>query len=111
MVTKESEIMSRASRAKQFLPFDALAGFQELLREKEIEQEERKELTEESYEELEIQLNRLEKGSKAKIKYYRNKKYREIEGTVTAIDYTKKKIQIDGAENISVADIIKIEVA
>ena len=103
--------MSRVSRAKQFLPFEALVGFQELLREKEIEKEERKDLTEESYEELEYQLNRLTIGSKAKIKYYRNKKYHEIEGTVTTIDYTKKKIQIEGVKNISVADIIKIEVA
>ena len=102
---------SRASRAKQFLPFEALVGFQELLREKEIEKEERKDLTEESYEELEYQLNRLTIGSMARIKYYRNKKYHEIEGTVTTIDYTKKKIQIEGVKNISVADIIKIEVA
>ena len=29
--------MNRTSRAKQFLPFDALVGFQEALREKEIE--------------------------------------------------------------------------
>ena len=51
--------MNRTSRAKQFLPFDALVGFQEALREKEIEHEEKKELTEESYEDLEIQLNRF----------------------------------------------------
>lgn len=51
--------MNRTSRAKQFLPFDALVGFQEALREKEIEYEDKKELTEESYEDLEIQLNRF----------------------------------------------------
>ena len=38
---------SRADRAKQFLPFDALKGLQEALREKEIENEEKKELSEE----------------------------------------------------------------
>ena len=52
-------VMNRTSRAKQFLPFDALVGFQEALREKEIEYEDKKELTEESYEDLEIQLNRF----------------------------------------------------
>ena len=51
--------MNRTSRAKQFLPFDDLVGFQEALREKEIEYEDKKELTEESYEDLEIQLNRF----------------------------------------------------
>lgn len=102
--------MNRVSRAKQFLPFDALNGFQEALREKEVENDDKKELTEESYKELEIQLNRLEKGSKAMIRYYKNKKYIEITGIITAIDYTKKKIQLNGDENISVYDIVEIEV-
>ncbi len=39
--------ISRADRAKQFLSFDALKGFSEALREKEIEYEEKKELSEE----------------------------------------------------------------
>lgn len=102
--------MNRTSRAKQFLPFDALVGFQEALREKEIEYEDKKELTEESYEDLEIQLNRLEKGKNAKIKYYKNNKYVEITGIVTNIDYTKKKLQINGEKNISVCDIVEIGV-
>ena len=44
--------ISRENRARQFLPFDALKGLQEALREKEIELDERKELSEESIEEL-----------------------------------------------------------
>ena len=35
--------MARADRAKLFVPFDALKGLQEILREKEMEIEERKE--------------------------------------------------------------------
>ena len=46
----------------------------------------------------------------AKIKFYKNKKYIEKIGIVTNIDYTKKRIQIDGEENISVWDIVEIEV-
>ena len=38
--------INRIARAKQFLPFDALKGLQEALKEKEIEYEERKELIE-----------------------------------------------------------------
>ena len=34
-------MVSRVDRAKQFLPFDALKGLQEALREKEIEYEEK----------------------------------------------------------------------
>lgn len=99
-----------ASRAKQFLPFDALAGFREALKEKETDYEAKKELAEDSYEELELSLNRLEQGKVAKIKYYKNKKYVEKIGIITKIDYTKKKIQIDGEENISVWDILEIGV-
>ena len=69
---------SRVSRAKQFLPFDALVGFREALKEKETEYEDKKELTEDSYEELENTLNRLEIGKKAKIKYYKNKTSRNL---------------------------------
>ena len=35
---------NRVARAKQFLPFDALKGLQEALREKEVEYEEKKDL-------------------------------------------------------------------
>ena len=99
----------RVSRAKQFLPFDALAGFREALKEKETEYEVKKELTEDSYEELENALNRLEKRKKLKIKYYKDNKYIEKIGTVTKMDYTKKRIEIDTEENISVWDIVEIE--
>ena len=60
------------SRAKQFLPFDALKGLQEALREKEQEQEEKIELSEESLLELNNSFNKIEIGSKVKIKFYKN---------------------------------------
>ena len=101
--------MNRARRATQFLPFDALEGFRKALAEKEEEYDVRKEFTEESFEELESQFNRLEKGSKTIVKYYKNKKYKEVYGTVTNIDYIKRKIQING-ENINVCDIEKIDI-
>ena len=100
--------MARADRAKQFLPFDALKGLQEALREKEIEHEEKRELSEESLMELEKEFNKIEKGSQVKIKYYKNNKYIEITGEVTNIDYIKKKIQINKTENINMSDILKI---
>lgn len=99
---------SRENRAKQFLPFDALKGLKEALIEKEIEYEEKIELTEESYIELQNELNKIEYGSYVKIRYYRNKKYVDIEGVVTNIDYIKKKIQINETSNINICDIIKI---
>ena len=101
--------MNRVSRAKQFLPFDALAGFQEALREKEIEKEDRKDLAEDKCAELEQELNKIENGDKIKIKYYRNGKYIELTGIITNIDYNKKKIQINKDANINVCDIMEIK--
>ncbi len=97
------------SRAKQFLPFDALKGFKEALKEKEVEYEEKKELSDESLEELENTFCRLQIGSVAKIRYYKNKQYIEVLGKITNIDYIKKKIEINNKEYINVADIIKID--
>lgn len=102
---------SRISRAKQFLPFDALKGLQEALREKEREMEyEEKRYLSETLNELDNILNRIEDGSKVKIKFYKNHKYIEIEGTVTNIDSIKKKVQINKNYNINLSDIINMDI-
>ena len=98
------------SRAKQFLPFDALKGLQEALREKEIEHEEKIELSEEILAELNNNFNKIEIGSKVRIKFYKNMKYIEISGIITNIDYIKKKIQIDQNQNKNISDIVYISV-
>ena len=66
--------ISRENRARQFLPFDALKGLQEALREKEIELDERKELSEESIEELSNNLQLIERGDNVRLTYYHQKK-------------------------------------
>ena len=99
---------SNVSRAKQFLPFDALKGFSEALREKEIEYEEKKELSEESLVELNDKFNQIEIGRSVRLRFYRNGKYIEVLGRVTNIDYIRKKIQIDKNININTSDIISI---
>ena len=101
-------VVSRVSRAKQFLPFDALKGFQEALREKEIEYEEKRELSEEVLIELNNKFNQIEKESYVEIKYYKNGRYNKIKGIVTKIDYIKKRIQINKNYNINICDIISI---
>ena len=64
----------------------------------------------EALNELNNIFNKIEIGSNVKIVYYKNKQYTEIAGTVTNIDYTKKKIQIDKKQDINISDIIKIEI-
>ena len=51
--------MDRASRAKQFMPFDALKGFREALMEKERVYVPKKELSEERKAELDIMLRQI----------------------------------------------------
>ena len=66
---------NRVARARQFLPFDALKGLQEALREKEIEYEEKKELSEDTLNNLNDKFNQLDNGRLVKITFYKNGKY------------------------------------
>ena len=102
-------MVGRVDRAKLFVPFDALKGLQEILREKEREVEERKELSEESLMELQEELNKVEIGSTVFIKYYKNKKYIDIMGVVRKINFIKKKIIIDADIIINMCDIIELK--
>lgn len=101
--------ISRQDRARQFLPFDALKGLKEALREKEIEYVDRIELTGAKCEELEESLKIIEKGNKVRIKYYKNRQYVKIEGIVTNIDTIMKKIIIE-EEKISFINIYSIDI-
>lgn len=102
-------MVGRVDRAKLFVPFDALKGLQEILREKEREVEERKELSEESLMELQEELNKVEIGSTVFIKYYKNKKYIDITGVVRKINFVKKKIIINEDIMINMCDIIELK--
>jgi len=103
-------MVNRVDRAKLFMSFDALKGLQEALKEKEREVEERKELSEESLMQLQEKLNKIDIGSNVKISYYKNNKYIDITGTVSKIDYLKKKIIIDREVKINLSDIIELVV-
>ena len=81
-------------RAKQFLPFDALNGFQSALREKEKIIVDKKDLSEEAKEELSRKLNSLEIGDKVKIVHYKNKEYKIDVGNFKQIDRMRRFIVI-----------------
>ena len=102
--------VSRSDRARQFLPFDALKGLQEALREKEVELDERKELSEESIEELSNKLQMVERGNKVRLVYYHQRKYRQIEGAVIDIKVIQKKLILESDLRINFADIIYVEI-
>lgn len=86
------------NRAKQFLPFDALSGLKEALREKEIEYEEKMELEEDQNEILSRVLENLSSGQIIKIKWYENYKYVVTLGRIENLDYKNRLIRIKNKE-------------
>lgn len=103
-------MVSRSERARQFLPFDALKGLQEALREKEIELEERKELSEEIMEELSDKLQMIEKEDNVKITYYHKQRYWTVQGKVISKNPIQKKLILENDIKINFIDIINIEI-
>lgn len=101
--------MTREQRAKQFMPFDAMKGLQEALRDREERHSrvERHGISEEEQEALSNVLNRLSKGDKIRISYYCHFHDVEKSGTVTAINYAYRFLKVD-EEKIGFGDIYRI---
>lgn len=99
--------MSNLDRAKQFLPFDSLDGFQDFLKQKEKIIVERKELSEEVKEELSRKINLMEIGDKVKIVHYKNKQYKIDIGKFNQINRLQRFI-IVGNTKIAIDNILKI---
>lgn len=77
---------NRIDRAKQFMPFAALRGYYELVRDKERIVEPRRELSEEASEELSMRLSLIQKGMILRVRYYRGEAYESVQGVVTRFD-------------------------
>ena len=101
--------ISRADRARQFLPFDALKGLNEALRSKEIEYEDRKDLSEDEEEKISNILLSLESGNNIRVKYYYKRQYILLKGIIKKIDPIKKQILFIDESIIQFNDIIEIE--
>ncbi len=88
------EKMSREDRARQFMPFAALKGYDDAVKEKERVVCEKDELTEERIEKLSQTVAKITKGVVVKVKYYKTDSYVTEVGTVTAIDFTMRYLKI-----------------
>lgn len=100
--------MPPAARAKQFMPFDALKGFQEALRKKEQIPEPRKELPEDWAEELDRRLRRICSGDLVTAEYFQNGQYAKITGVISQVDLTDKVLRMEGVQ-IPFADISDLQ--
>ena len=86
--------MSRSDRAKQFLPFNSLRGYYDLIREKEKIVTPKRELSDYDLEKLSNKISKLEKNMMVKITYYDIDSYKNIEGILTRIDVNNKFLVI-----------------
>ena len=85
-------------RAKQFLPFDSLTGFRELL--KRVENG--------SFEDS-ILFDNIKRGDKIKVKYYYDSSIFECIGIVRRVDLNKKKLYLINSI-INLDDISNIKI-
>lgn len=99
--------MSRAERAKQFMPFAALRGYGAVIKEKEKIITPKKELTDEQAENLSKIVAVLKKGDVIKVVYYDTDGYVEKTGAVSGVNIplsnlTVVKTQIPFSEIYSI---------
>ena len=129
--SKERAHMPAAQRAKQFLPFDAVAGLREALKIKEHEMGliSREELSDEVSEYINETLQEMKTGNHVSVRYFKDEEGFDgegdmvlIEGRVTGIDAISRTVTVepdDASEDlhgftertvINIADITSIDI-
>lgn len=103
--------MMRAERAKQFMPFDAMKGLQEALRDREEKHSrvERHEISEEQQEQNAAVIAKLEKRTQVALDFYRAFHDVHAEGMVTEINIAYGYLKVNDVK-ISFEDIYQIVV-
>lgn len=86
--------MSREDRAKQFMPFAALKGYPEALRQKEKIVVPKAEISEEYAEILDRKLRKIKKNDIITVIYFSNGEYLKKTGMVSRIDETSRILKI-----------------
>jgi hypothetical protein len=104
-------MMMREQRAKQFMPFDAMKGLAEALKDREEKHSRvpKHGISDEKKQELSETLIRVEKGSKVFVEYYANFHDREKSGIVTEINRPYQFLRLD-EEKILFTDLYDIRV-
>ena len=101
--------IKKADRARQFMPFAALTGYYEVIKQREKIIEPRKELSEDEAEILSDKLNKIQKGMLITITYYNEDCYETLTGLVSNIDSIYRTITIVKTK-IAIDDIYDIEI-
>lgn len=99
--------MSRADRAKQFMPFSALKGYDEALNRKAHVSQARMILAEDAQTELDEKLRRLRPGDEVTALYYSGGEYVSLRGHLRRIDPIGCCLLMDGTK-ISFENLLDI---
>lgn len=101
-------MQNNIDRARQFLPFDALKGFREMLHFVEKQNLEKKEFSSDFLNVLNEKLNSLEKGMNIKVTYFYELNYIETCGIVKKVDKVNQTLILLNTK-INFDDIMDIE--
>lgn len=101
--------LSKTERAKQFMPFAALRGYYDMIKNCERIKEPKRELLDKDAEELSDKLNEIQKGMLVKVKFYNIDAYDEIMGIVSEIDKNYKVLSIIKTK-IEFCDIVLVQI-
>lgn len=100
--------MDREERAKQFMPFAALKGYEDALRKKEKIIVPKIEISEERKEELDLILHQVHKNDIITVTYFYKEEYLEITGMVSRLDVDARVLKIVNTK-IPFEDIYEIK--
>ena len=98
-----------SDRARQFMPFAALTGYYEVIKQREKIIEPRKELSEDEAEVLSDRLNKVQKGMLITLTYYNEDCYETLTGLVSNIDPVYRTITIVKTK-IAIDDVVGIRI-
>jgi hypothetical protein len=96
------------SRAKQFMPFAALKGYYDLIKDAEKTVEPRHELNEDDALRLSQTVAKLARGSVVRVTYYEDDGYITKDGAITSMDFAIRRLWLVHKE-IAFDDIANIE--
>ena len=85
-MSRDVEPRRHADRAAQFMPFAALTGYYDLVRERERVSEPRREPSEEEAARISAELAAVRKGQLVRVTHYERDAYITTEGVVTDMD-------------------------
>lgn len=100
---------NRVNRASQFMPFDALSGFREALRQVERKVELKKELSIDQEENLNRQIKLIEIGSLIEVVFYSKNEYLKIIGEVKKIDFINKWLIVSNVK-IPITEVVSVKI-